>query len=92
MDWTPFYVTFAVLLLACWVIPAGIELAWFHIKCWRVRREAARTWERQYPSTRADHLLSAHRDGAGVQPRARLRALSVVSARKRGVGDFNDAA
>jgi hypothetical protein len=26
MDWTPFYVTFAVLVLALWVVPAGIEL------------------------------------------------------------------
>jgi hypothetical protein len=39
MDWTPFYVTFAVLVLALWVVPAGIELALFQFRCWRVRRE-----------------------------------------------------
>lgn len=96
MDWTPFLVTFAVLLLACWVIPAAIELAWFRIKCWRVRREGERIWERQYraPSDpRTDHLLSSYRHDTRVRPGARLRALSLVSARKRGVGDHGpDAA
>jgi hypothetical protein len=82
MDWTPFYVTFAVLVLALWVVPAGIELALFQFRCWRVRRQIARE----------DHALSAHRIHQGVHGRSYARAVSRLSARHRGLDDYNDAA
>jgi hypothetical protein len=84
MDWTPLYVTFAVLLLALWVIPAGIEIALFRFRCWRVRQER----------DRANHALSAHRFGHGVPRRSREDALHGLSARlhRMRVDQDNDAA
>jgi hypothetical protein len=82
MDWTPLYVTFAVLVLALWVVPAGIELALFQVRCWLVRRQIARE----------DHALSAHRVNQRVQGRTRAADLHGLSARVRRLDDFNDAA
>jgi cytochrome c-type biogenesis protein CcmH/NrfF len=82
MDWTPFYVTFAVLVLALWVVPAGIELALFQIRCWRVRRKIARE----------DHALSAHRVHQRDQRRTTAAHLHGLSARVRRMGSYDDAA
>jgi hypothetical protein len=82
MDWTPFYVTFAVLVLALWVVPAGIELALFQFRCWRVRRQIARE----------DHALSAHRVHPGVQRRRTHAGLYGLPATKSRMGSFDDAA
>jgi hypothetical protein len=82
MDWTPFYVTFAVLVLALWVVPAGIELALFQFRCWRVRRQIARE----------DHALSAHRVVQGSQGRRSHAGLYGLPATKSRLGSFDDAA
>lgn len=82
MDWTPFIAVAIVLLLAYLVIPAGIEIALFKFRCWRVRRSIARE----------DHALSAHRGHSGVSGRSLAADLHGLSARKRRLDDFNDAA
>jgi hypothetical protein len=82
MDWTPFYVTFAVLVLALWVVPAGIELL-----DWRLRilgRRVRNAW--------TDYVVRPHRLHPGVHGRSYARAVSRLSARDRRLDDFNDAA
>jgi hypothetical protein len=80
MDWTPFYVTFAVLVLALWVVPAGIELL-----DWRLRilgRRVRNAW--------TDYVLSAQRVYARVREGSRPRQVPRLLARDRRMD--NDAA
>ena len=87
MDWTPFYITFAILILALWILPASLELALFRFRCWRVRRERDRDATALLASSR-------RRDRVGISGRTRRTQMYALHAREPRVrvDHHNDAA